>query len=153
MTFEGDGCPPVEPSKRQRARRKAMYVVLPTGVALGAGAALAYSAIPASDGTIGVCYVPEQTVRFVDGAEDCRTGQTGAPAESFLKFNQTGPAGASGAPGVPGAPGGSLAIPAHPIPASDFLLEIDGIKGESADKKHKDTIDIESFSWGATNPA
>ena len=32
----------------------------------------------------------------------------------------------------------------YPIPASDFLLEIDGIKGESADKKHKDTIEVSS---------
>ena len=36
--------------------------------------------------------------------------------------------------------------------ASDFLLEIDGIKGESKDKKHKETIEVESFSWGATQP-
>ncbi|WP_020475104.1 Hcp family type VI secretion system effector [Zavarzinella formosa] len=35
--------------------------------------------------------------------------------------------------------------------ASDFLLEIDGIKGESKDDKHKDTIEIASFSWGASN--
>jgi type VI secretion system secreted protein Hcp len=36
--------------------------------------------------------------------------------------------------------------------ASDYLLKLDGIKGESADAKHKDEIEIESFSWGATNP-
>jgi type VI secretion system secreted protein Hcp len=36
--------------------------------------------------------------------------------------------------------------------ASDFLLEIDGIKGESSDSKHKETIEIESFSWGVSNP-
>lgn len=35
--------------------------------------------------------------------------------------------------------------------ASDFLLEIDGIKGESSDSKHKETIEIESFSWGMSN--
>jgi type VI secretion system secreted protein Hcp len=35
---------------------------------------------------------------------------------------------------------------------SDYLLEIDGIKGESTDSKHKETIEIESFSWGATHP-
>lgn len=35
--------------------------------------------------------------------------------------------------------------------ASDFLLEIDGIKGESSDSKHKDTIEVASFSWGNTN--
>lgn len=35
--------------------------------------------------------------------------------------------------------------------ASDYLLELDGIKGESRDDKHKDTLEIESFSWGANN--
>jgi len=35
--------------------------------------------------------------------------------------------------------------------AADFLLMIDGIKGESRDEKHKDGIDVESFSWGETN--
>ena len=35
--------------------------------------------------------------------------------------------------------------------ASDFLLEIDGIKGESKDKKHQDTIEVDSFSWGISN--
>jgi|SoiMethySBSTD1v2_1073268.scaffolds.fasta_scaffold552684_2 type VI secretion system secreted protein Hcp len=34
--------------------------------------------------------------------------------------------------------------------AADFLLMIDGIKGESIQDKHKDEIEIESFSWGAT---
>ncbi len=36
--------------------------------------------------------------------------------------------------------------------ASDYLLEIDGIKGESQDDKHKETIEVESFSWGASHP-
>jgi type VI secretion system secreted protein Hcp len=35
--------------------------------------------------------------------------------------------------------------------AADMFLEIDGIKGESHDDKHKDTIEILSFSWGASN--
>jgi type VI secretion system secreted protein Hcp len=35
--------------------------------------------------------------------------------------------------------------------ASDYLLMIEGIKGESNDSKHKGEIEIESFSWGATN--
>jgi type VI secretion system secreted protein Hcp len=35
--------------------------------------------------------------------------------------------------------------------ATDYLLEIEGIKGESSDSKHKGTIEVESFSWGATN--
>lgn len=35
--------------------------------------------------------------------------------------------------------------------ASDYLLEIEGIKGESEDKKHGGCIEIDSFSWGCTN--
>jgi type VI secretion system secreted protein Hcp len=35
--------------------------------------------------------------------------------------------------------------------AADYLLEIDGIKGESKDGKLPDMIEIQSFSWGETN--
>jgi type VI secretion system secreted protein Hcp len=35
--------------------------------------------------------------------------------------------------------------------AVDMFLKLDGIDGESMDSKHKGEIDIESFSWGATN--
>ena len=34
--------------------------------------------------------------------------------------------------------------------AVDYFLKIDGIQGESQDKTHKNEIEIESFSWGAT---
>jgi type VI secretion system secreted protein Hcp len=34
--------------------------------------------------------------------------------------------------------------------AVDYFLKIDGIDGESQDAKHKNEIDLESFSWGAT---
>src|SRR2546430_10448978 len=34
--------------------------------------------------------------------------------------------------------------------AVDAFLKLDGIKGESQDSKHKDEIEIESFSWGVT---
>lgn len=34
--------------------------------------------------------------------------------------------------------------------ASDYLLEIDGIEGESTGDKHKGALDIQSFSWGLT---
>ena len=34
--------------------------------------------------------------------------------------------------------------------AVDYFLKIEGIKGESRDDKHKDQIDILSYSWGAT---
>ena len=33
----------------------------------------------------------------------------------------------------------------------DYFLKLDGIKGESADHKHKDEIHLESWSWGETN--
>ena len=36
--------------------------------------------------------------------------------------------------------------------AVDYFLKFDGIKGESADVKHKDEIDVESWSWGETHP-
>jgi len=32
----------------------------------------------------------------------------------------------------------------------DAFLKLDGIKGESADSKHKGEIDVMSFSWGAS---
>jgi type VI secretion system secreted protein Hcp len=33
----------------------------------------------------------------------------------------------------------------------DMFLKIDGIPGESTDFKHKDEIQLDSFSWGETN--
>jgi len=35
--------------------------------------------------------------------------------------------------------------------AVDMFLQLDGIKGESKDDKYLDMIDVESFSWGASN--
>jgi type VI protein secretion system component Hcp len=35
--------------------------------------------------------------------------------------------------------------------ASVYFLQIDGIKGESNDSRHKDWIDVNSFSWGISN--
>ena len=35
----------------------------------------------------------------------------------------------------------------------DYFLKIDGIEGESHDAMHKGEIDLESWSWGETNPA
>lgn len=34
--------------------------------------------------------------------------------------------------------------------AVDYFLKIDGIKGESKDDKHKDEVQLESWSWGQT---
>lgn len=33
----------------------------------------------------------------------------------------------------------------------DYFLKIDGVDGESTDDKHKGEIDVETWSWGATN--
>jgi len=33
----------------------------------------------------------------------------------------------------------------------DYFIKFDGIKGESTDAKHKDEIDVESWSWGETH--
>lgn len=35
--------------------------------------------------------------------------------------------------------------------AVDMFLELDGIKGESVDAKHKEKIDILAWSWGLSN--
>ena len=40
-----------------------------------------------------------------------------------------------------------------PMAAVDFFIKFDGIKGESTDAKHKDEIDVESWSWGETHAA
>jgi len=37
------------------------------------------------------------------------------------------------------------------VAQTDYFLKVDGVTGESGDDKHKGEIDIESFSWGATN--
>ncbi|MDI1252943.1 type VI secretion system tube protein Hcp [Thermomonas sp.] len=33
----------------------------------------------------------------------------------------------------------------------DMFLELDGVKGESTDDKHPGTIELQSFSWGASS--
>ena len=35
--------------------------------------------------------------------------------------------------------------------AVDYFLKIDGIDGESQDSKHKNEIDVQAWSWGASN--
>ena len=35
--------------------------------------------------------------------------------------------------------------------AVDMFLKIDGIDGDSTDKKHKGEIELLSFSWGLSN--
>ena len=42
-------------------------------------------------------------------------------------------------------------LAALPTAASDYFLMLDGIKGESLDKLHRDAIEIHSFSLGVSN--
>src|SRR5580765_1995255 len=35
--------------------------------------------------------------------------------------------------------------------AVDYFIKFDGIKGESTDAKHKDEVDVESWSWGESH--
>jgi len=163
MTFEGDGCPPVIDGHRSRMRRVAK-IALPTAAALGTGAFVASAAIPAADGSITACYAngvqggPAKgtQLRLVDSSADCGQNETAitwnqkGPSGPQGTQGSQGPAGANGVNGQNGA-GGAVGASVFPRAATDYLLEIDGIKGESSDAKHKDTIQIESFSWGATN--
>jgi type VI secretion system secreted protein Hcp len=48
--------------------------------------------------------------------------------------------------------GGILGAPTS-MANVDYFLKIDGIDGESTDAKHKNEIEVESFSWGEQNQA
>lgn len=51
-----------------------------------------------------------------------------------------------------GAFAAALILAAGPaLAASDYLLELDGVPGEGAAKGGKQTIEVASWSWGATN--
>ena len=45
----------------------------------------------------------------------------------------------------------SLAASTSVVSANDMFLKIDGIKGESRDDKHKDWIEVLSWSWGTSS--
>ncbi|AIC16927.1 Hcp family type VI secretion system effector [Nitrososphaera viennensis] len=44
-----------------------------------------------------------------------------------------------------------LGMPSADAATVDYFLKIDGIEGESTNDKHKGEINVESFSWGASN--
>lgn len=44
----------------------------------------------------------------------------------------------------------SLASSTSVVSASDMFLKISGIKGESTDSKHRDSIEVLSWSWGTS---
>lgn len=158
MTFEGEGCPPVVNGHRSRMRRIAK-IAIPTTAALGAGAFVASAAIPSADGTINACYNTATGANGQPGAlRVIDSGQSCGEAEKPLSWNQKGPAGPQGSQGpaganglngqngASGAGGGSPSV--FPRGATSYLLEIDGIKGESTDQKHPGSIQVDSFSFG-----
>src|SRR3954462_14493355 len=81
--------------------RRLLRLALPPLAALGAGAAVAFAAIPAPDGTIHACIDPASTppgaVRIIDDAT-----QACAAGETPLSWSQTGPGGPAGPPGPQG---------------------------------------------------
>lgn len=47
----------------------------------------------------------------------------------------------------------TLVTPFSAIAAVDMFLKLDGIKGESVDKVHRDEIDVLAWSWGESSGA
>lgn len=43
--------------------------------------------------------------------------------------------------------------PSSVVGPPEYFLQIDGIPGESQDSRHKDAIEISSYSWGTSNPS
>ena len=153
--------------ERRLPHGKTAKIALPTVAALGVGGAFAAAAIPGTDGTITGCYkssgIGAGNLRVIDDGQAC------AKSETQMKWNQqgrpgdpgktgaqgpTGPQGPDGPQGPAGANGTEAILIGGEALAggrAKGFLEIDGIKGESTDKAHKDAIDIMSFSFGVTN--
>jgi type VI secretion system secreted protein Hcp len=143
--------------------RRALRVVAPTVVALGAAAAIAAGAIPNSDGTIQGCYNNDGgNLRVVDDPDQCNSGET------LLSWNQQGPQGQTGATGATGPKGdtGATGPPGPPGPAgadgssgggfsgngpARVFLKLDGIAGEEIRKGYEDQIGLDSFGYGGRN--
>jgi type VI secretion system secreted protein Hcp len=76
------------------------------------------------------------------------------PAGSAGADGAQGPQGPAGPAGPPGAGGDSaLVVGGETLTGgtADVFMKVDGILGESPDAKHKDEIELESFSFGVTN--
>ncbi len=83
-----------------RGRRTAV-VAAGAACALGVGATVAVAAIPGTDGVIHGCYSNAKgTLRVIDDASNCATGET------RLTWNQKGQPGPQGPQGEPGPAGG-----------------------------------------------
>jgi len=164
--------------QRMRNSKRALQIALPTAAALGAGAAVAVGSIPGSDGTITGCYAGPSGAITINGVpttvtpgalrviDPTVTNPAGGPnsanacdpkGETQITWNQKGPAGPQGAAGAQGATGPQGPPGAPLIGDTTFgisgnghtFLKIEGIKGESTDKYHKDQISVDSFSLGA----
>ena len=145
-------------------RRRALRVVAPTVVALGAATAIAAGAIPNDDGSIQGCYNNPQyetgspgALRVVDNPDQCSStevplswsqrgpqgpkGDTGAP----------GPAGPPGPPGPAGADGSSGGGGGGDTRPTRVFLKLDGISGEEVMKGYEDQIGLTSFGYGGRN--
>jgi type VI secretion system secreted protein Hcp len=124
----------------------AVAVIATLGVA-----AIAFGAVPASDGTIGACFTTNENVRLVDDASQCREGET------FTKWNAQGPKGdpgPTGPPGAPGAPGsGGGGGGGFPVPDADASITLDGVTGGADDAKKGDEIPVLGFDFGLKNPS
>jgi type VI secretion system secreted protein Hcp len=144
----------------------------PKGLTIGMGAT--GGPIVEPPGTLRVIDPSLKAPNTPPDQKQCRTGEE----ESTITWNQQGPAGPQGATGPQGPPGlpavqgppgpqgasgpqGTVGTPGAPgtplLGDTSFgisgngktFLKIDGIKGESTDKWHKDQISVDSFSLGA----
>jgi type VI secretion system secreted protein Hcp len=170
-----------ESERRRRSLRPPLKLLLPTVAALGAGAAIGVAAIPGGGGVITGCYLTAPTstgqdvhrfgeLRLIDTSLTGTIPGSGIPDpaghcfadEKTITWNQQGPQGPPGVPGPAGLDGGAgpkgadgsvlVGDTSFGLSSSgDRFLKLDGIKGESTDKTHKDQIEITSFSIGATN--
>ena len=155
----------------RRTRRAGLKLALPTAVALGAGAAFAVGAIPGGDGTITGCYITNPDgqrygeLRVIDPSLPATLPGTPGPNpqaaclgdEKTITWNQQGPQGLQGLPGGQGAPGaqgqaliGQTTFGFGSSGSGKTFLKLDGIRGESQDKRHPDEIEISSFSLSAS---
>jgi type VI secretion system secreted protein Hcp len=122
--------------------------------------------------TLESCDKGEQRVKWNQTGPQGATGATGpsgpigpigpiGPAGPVGPLGPMGPAGQDGRDGLPGpmgpagpagasCTGGGGEVPPDPGLTNDMFLKLGDIKGESTDSKHKDEIEIESFSWGVT---
>lgn len=145
--------------ERRLPTSRTAKIALPTVAALGVGGAFAAAAIPGADGTINGCYTTsggqQGTLRVVDEGQACAKGETSITWNQKGVQGDRGPEGPQGQTGPQGPPGPSEALliggEALQGGRAQGFLTIDGIKGESTDKSHKDAIDILSFSFGVTN--